>query len=914
MKRGFVFLLVFILMISINIVSSFSSENIGNLSHSITTQYGPSEYIKGWINISLENEPTNSLFETNGDSRSLINLINKNTGFQKTCNPLNCETGYSASDPQTEKTFSLDEGGFTIFGFKLTGKLTAITSIDFTLVSDAPSSCDNQLKIDFFNDGTIVIGNNKSVDAPVCALSWKRYGCFNESEAPNEYIIDETHYCQRIKLTESPGFKLGAWVKNISTGGKLTMELYTINGDREESCDLPMEEVSEAGGEISCDIDYLTTEQKDYYVCIYSDSDGKDKYKIRGYPDYSNGCGFYGISIPPPATPYSYHISAEGKRFRELKDNPLEISNPLPDGNTLGGKASDYITSIYGRSGGYVNCLSGCIVPVKFISGMDNQNITIKELEIKYNLYLGGTSTDNKFYNLSGSITTINAGFQKLYLDYANFSVPSGYKNHTFELTLDDTKIFSEEISVQEVPVIKSLKPTTTALAYPTEFEIIVESDGNITKYEWDFGNNDTKTTTVNKVTYIYNSTGIHELKITVTDSNQRSSSRIFDITVDTPKGRINRLLKKMLTDLDNVKAQINAFSSFFRNSLKSILNIDEFDDKLSKIQIANTSAVNDDDYNKIMTDLLKLEIPESVAITASADSFSFYPEEENINLDILKAIGGGDYDADDEDKYIDTILAWNQENMETKITFKELSAKYEYSEEPILRTFELKINKKNETDNPYLILLKLDNLEFKEDYSEKNESEYIYIDLTDSQTTITFSTTEDVDFSDLPLFISPGISKLLILNGVDEEQETLFKLTLFILIIFLLVIIGFVSYVVLQTWYKKKYESHLFKNRNDLYNLVSYIQSSKKRGLKNKEIISKLRKSGWKSEQMTYVMKKYSGKRTGMLEIPVGKILNKSKKKEVGNIRLGRSVGNFPRSKNFTLGSNSRRIRKKFF
>ncbi len=99
MKRGLVFLLVFfILMVSVNIVSSFSSESIGNLSHSITTQYGPSEHIKGWINISLENEPTSSLFKTNGDSRSLIDLlnINKVLGYDDfSCTPRNCKTGYS---------------------------------------------------------------------------------------------------------------------------------------------------------------------------------------------------------------------------------------------------------------------------------------------------------------------------------------------------------------------------------------------------------------------------------------------------------------------------------------------------------------------------------------------------------------------------------------------------------------------------------------------------------------------------------------------------------------------------------------------------------------------------------------------------------------------------------------------------
>ena len=246
MKRGFVFLLVFfILMASVNIVSSFSSENIGNLSHSITTQYGPSEHIKGWINISLENEPTNSLFEINGDPRSLIDLLNKNTGFQKTCNPLNCETDYSANNPQTEKTFSLDKGESTIFGFKFTGDFIAVDAIKFTLVSDAHSSCDNQLKIDFFNDGIIDVRNNKIVYAPLCGPTFKSYGCFNEGESIPEPIIDETPYCQRIRLTESPGFKLGAWVKKISTGGgELKMELYDNSGVSKKTCTLPMDEIS----------------------------------------------------------------------------------------------------------------------------------------------------------------------------------------------------------------------------------------------------------------------------------------------------------------------------------------------------------------------------------------------------------------------------------------------------------------------------------------------------------------------------------------------------------------------------------------------------------------------------------------------------------------------------------------------
>ena len=919
MKRGLVFLLIFfVLIINMNIVlASFSSENIGNLSNLIQKSYGPSENIKGWINISLDNEPVNSLFESNGNSISLIDLLNINDDLDFTCSPLNCETSYSiiAESEEDEKTFSLDNEEFEIFGIKFTGIIASINSIEFTIDSDAESFCYNQLEIDFFNDGIIDIRNDKVKDYPVCSELWKSYGCFNETEQLQDFDINTNYYCQRIGLTESPGFKLGVWVKNTSTGGELTMDLVDILGRNKGSCKLTMEDISDEGGEVFCDIEYLVTKSEDYYVCISSDTEGKNIYKIRGYPDYSNGCGFGGPSIPPSSTFYAYDISIEGKRFEELKDNPLEILNSLPNEDTLGGKVQNYLNQLYyNQEEAYIDCLNDCIVPIKFTSKIldKTQIITIKDLIINYDLYGGGPSTrESPFYNLSStSSATINADFQQLYLDEGNFSVSSTIGNYTFSLTLNNEQIFSEKVFVGGIPVIKSVKPRTTASAYPTEFEVTVESDRNIIRYDWDFGNNDTKTTTTNKVIHTYNSIEKHTLTITVTDSSQSSSSKEFEIDVGSPKEIINILLAQMLTNLNNIKEQINEFSLFSQNSLKSILDLESFESELEKIQTDNASATKDEDYNLILTDLLYLEIPESVSISTSADLISFYSKEENINLEILKTIGGGDYGASDESKYIDAIVAWNQKNIETKITFEELSARYAHSEEPVLKIFELKINKKNETQDSYLIIPKFDNLIFKEDYSEEEEGEYFYIDLTDSQTTITFSTTKEIDFRNLPVFISPAINELLITEKFDKETS---KMAFFILIILLLAIIGVVVYVILQGWYKKKYEEYLFKNRNELYNLISYIQSSKKKGLENKKIIFNLKKAGWKSEQITYIIRKYEGERTGMIEIPIGKFLRKVKKDKIEKISQGKPHGNFSRPKNFTPNFNPRRNKKRF-
>ena len=91
------------------------------------------------------------------------------------------------------------------------------------------------------------------------------------------------------------------------------------------------------------------------------------------------------------------------------------------------------------------------------------------------------------------------------------------------------------------------------------------------------------------------------------------------------------------------------------------------------------------------------------------------------------------------------------------------------------------------------------------------------------------------------------------------------------IAILFLAAII----WVILQIWYTRKYENYLFKDRNNLYNLVNYIETEKKKEMGEKDIISKLKKSGWTSEQLRYALRKYAGKETGLPQIiPIGKIL----------------------------------------
>jgi len=95
------------------------------------------------------------------------------------------------------------------------------------------------------------------------------------------------------------------------------------------------------------------------------------------------------------------------------------------------------------------------------------------------------------------------------------------------------------------------------------------------------------------------------------------------------------------------------------------------------------------------------------------------------------------------------------------------------------------------------------------------------------------------------------------------------------------LIFAAFVSYIILQEWYKRRYERHLFKNRNDLFNLINFISNAQARGMDKKEIEKRLKEFKWSSEQINYAFKKVKGRKTGMpLEIKLPEI-NLKKKQE---------------------------------
>lgn len=845
----------------------------GNQSHSIQIKYAPNEILQGWINISIDNEPVNSLLKTNfGGSIKIVDFLKLNSANYK-CSTSDCGDDYLASGSgENIKTFTLNAGEKKVFGFKLAGDIDKINTINFDIESNAASSFVNQLEVDFLNDGIIDFINNKSGTN----IHTPNYGCYSSTNPVLGSLTSEP-YCQKITLPQEPSVIVGIWIKNETTGegGIVTMDLYKGENFIGE-CDLTSKvpSASEEGKEVSCEINKMISEAGNYYVCASSDNRGS--YKIRA--STNNKCGFKGTPLQTELA--SYQIFTQDRSFADFE--MLSIKDNLPLGSEFFHElAEEYFREKYGSP---IECSEGgCVFPISIKSNVNNQQITLKNLAINHDTNILTGEIETRFYNLNSTSAKVSAGMQKLYLNKTNFTAPSDFGKKTLTLTLENSKIFDKEIEIEKIPQIISLNPLIAMAAYPTEFTAKIETfnSSNITGYDWDFGDGTKTTTKENKAEHTYDSIGYFDLKVSVINKAGVGSSKTFNISVQTPKDAIDNVLGYKFGNFNGIKTQIEKFPSFEQNSIKAVLGFDEIDKQISDIQQRNKTASSDNDYVKIMADLIKLNIPSSIKTTKNTTSVSFYPESGDINLEILKTIGGGDYSSGDEGKYKQAVLDWNVDNAEMKISFKELSAVYESNAEKILGIFEIDINGKDSRENSYLIIKKLDDLTFKDSSSIEEKEGYVFTEITSGGKTLEFTTTEDYDFSNIPAFVSPSLNELSVDSGEVGEEKRISKWIWMALIIVSLAFFGIVLYIIMQEWYKRKYESYLFKNRNDLYNLISYIEGMKINGMESGEIASKLRRSGWSSEQVRYVIRKYAGKKTGMLEIPIDKFFNLFKSKD---------------------------------
>ena len=894
-KKYVLFLAVMLFMFSF-VSATFT---LGN--YSIEKTYAQGDYLKGWLNFSTSNEIATAQFTSDyGLSIGLFDFLNK-TNANKDCIPINCNKGYSASNPGPTKLFDLNNGNSRkkIMGFKLTGTLyqEPINSAKFTMTSGASNSCVHQLEVDIFDDGVIDSGNSNAVS--VSCPSTKSYGCYQDSLSTGLLILDIA--CQRIELSVSPAFEVGALIQRDNDGkraGFLKMEVIDAETLRQvgERCNLATETLGLGESkELSCTINHLNTKKKDYYVCIDAET-GADisRYKIKEYsPSGTPACGFVDNPSSSVQETRAFRIFAEGKQFGPV--GTTEINGELSSGELFDRMVKDYVFNQYKN-----NCTLGCVIPLTFkgASVINEQTITLTNGEIVYKLSDRALTSTNNFYEVSESPAAINSKFQKINLNNLNISLPSEYGNYTFELKYNGNVVFSEKIVIAQIPIINSLFPTQVPAAVDRTFEVNATSPNNLNlvSYKWDFGNGDKKATTTNTISYKYNTTGNFPLTVTVIDSNGYNATKTFNVISGSPKDVANKTLEDKLNQLQSVNSDVDSYDDYTKRKIDGKLNLTNIGTSLTSIKRRLTTAGDDDEiYIDIVNELVKIKVPLAVLTSESDDSKLMILNKDKIDVNVLNEINQDKKEDISESAYEDAIYSWYFDNIETKLSYKKIKVFYEDSNETLISVVTLNVKKLDEdlSDEVYLVLKDYQNLEFKEVYIDKPTTNSVYIKLPQDQQDITFSTTDAVDFYDIDAFVSTSLTNLKVLaperracvvnNQCEADEGENWKNCfsdckpwgMIIWIVVGLLIFFFIAYIIMQEWYKRNYENHLFKNKNFLFNILSYIHNEKLKGRDDSTIDSNLKKSGWNSEQVRYAMRKYYGKRTGMLEVPMDWFFN---------------------------------------
>ena len=895
-REGFILSIFFILIIlSLNFV--FADFTLGNPASAIEKTYGQGETVKGWINISLKDQAIVSSLSGFGKSINILNFLEANSldcksGLGCSCFPADCERTYASSIGGIEKTLNFISGSEKLIGIRLVGQVNSVESLAFsvsTIGSDA--SCSIPLKIDVLNDD---VDNNaiewqaSEVSNELCSLI-APYGCYNEGDYTGEtFLITENSYCAKTKISSGKKFKIGADVlAETGKGGNVNFKMQLTSGLETQECTAS----ANMSSSISCfvELDEGITKETELEICIsvYNVADN-GKYKIKY--ETVNACGSAGTGkydFPIFIYPYKYS-----------KVNNFTFNQNLVDsfrsGIDLGSEISIYISEKYKG-----NCNPECIIPISFYSG-ETQDIVISNSELIYTV--DGSKSETKVYNLTERGALVNSGFQRLDLAKANFITPFTSGEGEFILELGNKEVLREAIEILSVPRIISLEPNRIAALVPTDFIIRLSENQNNLTYIWDFGDKSIQEIiNTNQIKHIYTDTGDYSVNVIV-KSNSGNSSKTFSVKVISPKEAILEILAEDKAKLAILKDQINALPDWVKEEVQKSLDIEGMEENIKSYEEQYEKAFNEDSYVNLMKTLLEFKVPSGLTISKQIPKGALFLSKEQLNLEVLESLGAGKIN--EEEDYDTIVNMWLAQSLEASIEAETYALEYEGVKEDFISHIKIILEPNENLGQVYFIVNgNPDKIIFSDESGTKaigEKAKAVVFDELAQTTTIEFLYPGSVEIGNFPIYISPEFENLDfgIKPGIcnfnkvcEKELKENWKncrndckpYLLTSLFLGILVIVFLFVYILLQEWYKRYYESKLFPDKNQLFNLINFMNNSLNQGVKKSAIFSKLKDLDWSDEQLRYAWDKFNGKRTGMWEIPVFKwVENKQVKREL--------------------------------
>ncbi len=900
-------IIIFLIIISAAIVFlSFvlAGYNKGNPSSGIKDSYPLDSRISGWINMSITDEPADAMFTGNfGGNITLKELLDLNS-INYSCQPSDCEADYTAKSGTgaLSKEYTLDSlnSQDRLISFRIDGDFREISEngIRIRLQGTNADSCLNPLKIDILDDGLFEFTASNYSNDFSCKYE-SGYGCFDSSSnAISETEIEETPYCNKIKLIEGNAFELGAFVKKGPSAlpyeeGLLNMEMYDADGDFIDSCSFNEPGPSASGGEIGCRMNYTNKEAGDFFLCI-SSKEPSSGYKTRY--ETSNACGFFNIpSSSQQNYVADYQLYARGAKYGNAGIIIIDEENYSEFGNS--GSLSEYITEyIEGRYDSNCSAGGGCIIPVR-IKTEGSINVKILEASIKYRTSVGVLETKTIYDSEKIPAKATFPKYAKLALDKAGFSVSKAYGNVTFVLSYKGSEFLSKKIEVKKIPLISSIKPLSVAAYQKALFTATIANtpstwDNYSITYSWDFGDDSTSSnveTSVNTASHTYEDIGNYTLKLTITDSRGNTHSKEFEVNVQNPKDAINKTLYDYKKNLNKISVQLNQMPQWQSSFIKQRISLNDSEKEVSELERDYIEAVNEDDeeaFLDIMAALSELYIPQEIKASSKSIGIPLDADPDSLIIPFLEEASGQDYP--DSDETAGAILSWNNDNANVLIDYQTISG-YGEGVDDLITSYKIRITplSQDAEGGPLYLIINEEDLSFASNYNQYNGSGFYGVTLNGLsqgvEKSIEFLTSNSElmeEPGDLRIFIAPSPSKLDLeslgngnniapcnfnriceaefdetANNCPSDCKNTTKIIIYIAIV---LVIALVIYILMMWWYRNKYGGHLFKNRKDFDNIMLYISNSSRTGMNTDKIKESLKKSGWNGEQIIYAMKKH--------------------------------------------------------
>jgi len=907
---GFAFLSLFL---SVSLV--LATIELGNVSHFIEKDYNVLEPIKGWINISLDNEASDTLIKGFSTNITLLDFLEKNDiicdligPYECSCFPNDCDSTYSSSgNIESQKSYEMSVLDTQLFGFSFVGSISAVTDFGFNVSTDTGESCLSPLVIDLFDDGTFDY-KAREISGSLCHIE-KPYGCYNSSHQTGDTLFEGETYCGKIIIPPARGYRIGAKVAGEGIA-KFQMELdvggsciFTVFSGREGSCDINLTDA----------LDDYTEAQ----VCISAYTEATSNastYKIN-YED-NDTCGFVGDSQNID-NHHDFEIFARPLKYANVAD--FRFDQDMFDSETFNitERVFEYIMNRYNGE-----CDPECIIPVKVYTST-NQTVDISAVIADFKER--GLNPENSYFtNITDIVESpvfITSEFLKLDLLEANITVPSIEGNATILLDIGDKRV-SENLSIFVVPRVREVFPRDPVYLVPTNFTAILESDitnSNLT-YTWDFGDRTAiRTTLTNRVQHTYDNKTSYILRVNVSN-DYGQSSKTFLISVASPFEAINKTLVKYQKSINNIKSVIARLDPWIQTEVEDMINLVDLEGSVTRLRTRYQETLQSDEEEllDIMGDLLDLRIPVALDKKINIPSSAFIPSEERMDLDILSSDFqlGRIEPGRGEDEYYTAIVMWQSSSINMTMLGSSYSLLYEDGTEDVLFSYyKFILDPQKDIDELYMVIdgdpleMSFKDSSLLEDIDDGHQGvKFLHLD---QLITFEFLHPDSIEVLNPPVFVSPDFTKLSLgdiddydcnSNGKCESGENYtncradckpWKWT--ILFIVIVIVIAFVIYIVLQEWYKRHYQAHLFKNKNQLFNLIAFMSNGVNQKMDRGAIFSKLKTMGWKSEQLNFAWKKFRGKRTGMWEIPIFGVFERKKVQKEIEMRKGMSFGMSP-------------------